>query len=319
MKVAAFAGLTAAGLALVVAAVILLDGAGQPAGALALASILALWAVGLFSAVVLLGDWWDPRAAVGRSDRRRFFSAVAFIGVLAALLLAVQFASDGVPPAVVSGLLVAAFSYVALAVAVGRIVRRRADLREFQEPADAPAMWLRDLTRHRAGNVALWFAIVLIAGVAVTVLVDQVLLMEAGSVFLSVSIAVSLASLVATIACATVGMNLYGPVRDLLGSDRQRNRRIRRAVLGRRPVELSEEERELAVAYAPFAAEVTAWNSAQNVFLITAILAQNLLRIADPVALVVSLALVLVIAITLPLSLREVARARRFTAESAAR
>ena len=319
MKVAAFAGLTAVGLALVVAAVFVLDGAGQPAGVLTLTGALVLWVVGYLSAIVLLGDWWDPRTPDGRSDRRRFFATAGVVGLLAAVLLAAQFAAEDVPTAVVSGLLAASVGYVALAVAVARSVRLRSEMRELQDPVDGSTGWLRDLTRHRAGNVAVWFAIVLVSGVSVAVIVDQVLLLDAASVILSVSVAVSLASFVATIGSATVGMNLYGPVRDLLGSDGQRNRRIRRAVLGRRPVELTEEERELAVAYAPFGAEVTAWNLAQSVFLIVTLLAQNLLRIADPVALVISIVLLVAIAIAIPRSLREVARARRFVVEAAPR
>lgn len=319
MKVAAFASLTALGLALVVVAVFVLDGAGQPAGVLTLAGVLVLWIVGYVSAIVLLGDWWDPGTPDGRTDRRRFFSVAGVVGLLAAVLLAAQFAAEDVPAAVVSGLLAASIGFVALAVAVARSVRLRSEMREMQDPVDSSTGWLRDLTRHRAGNVALWFAIVLVAGVSVAVLVDQVLLLDAESVFLSVSVAVSLASFVATIASATVGMNLYGPIRDLLGGDGQRNRRIRRAVVGRGSAELPDEERELAIAYAPFAAEVIAWNLAQNVFLIVTLLAQNLLRIADPVALVISIVLLLAIAIAIPRSLRDVARARRFVAEAAPR
>jgi hypothetical protein len=319
MKVAAFAGLTAVGLALVVAAVLVLDGAGQPTGVLTLSGVVVLWIVGYVSGIVLLGDWWDPRNADGRRDRRLFFAVAGVIGLLAALLLAAQFAADDVPTAVVSGLLAASVGYVALAVSVARFVRRHAEVREMQEPIESSSAWLRDLTRHRAGNVALWFAIVLVAGVSVAVLVDRVLLLDIESVFLSVSVAVSLASFVATIASATVGMNLYGPIRDLLGGDGQRNRRIRRAVVGRGSAELPDEEHELAIAYAPFAAELIVWNLAQNVFLIVTLLAQNLLRIADPVALVISIVLLVAIAIAVPRSLRDVSRARRFSVEAAPR
>jgi hypothetical protein len=304
---------------MVVATVFALDGqARPPAGALVLVSVVVLWAVGLFSGIVIVGDWWDPATPDGRRDRRRFVVVAGVVAVLAAGLLGAQAAADAASVGAVSGALVAAVGYVALNLAVAGYVRRREEIARARATDESDAAWIRVHTRHRADNVALWFAIVLVVGVGVAVIVDEVLLVDAQRVLLPVSIAVSTAALLATIMCATIAMNLYGPTRDLLGSDRERKRRIRRVVLGGRAIELSEEERELAAAYAPLAAEATAWNLGQNVFLFTALLAQNIPRVAEPVPLWLSIALVAAIAIAIPLSLREVARARRYAAASPA-
>lgn len=319
MRAAALAVSSVLGTAMVVAVVFALDGQAQPpAGALVLVSVVVLWAVGLFSGIVIVGDWWDPATPDGRRDRRRFLVAAGVVAVLASGLLGAQAAADAVSVGAVSGALVSGVGYVALNLAVAAYIRRRDGIARTRGIDEASEGWIRVLTRHRADNVALWFAIVLVVGVGIAVIVDELLLVDAQRVLLPVSIAVSLAALVATIMCATIAMNLYGPTRDLLGSDRQRNRRIRRVVLGGRDIELSAEERELAVAYAPLAAEATAWNLGQNVFLFTALLAQNIPRAADPVALWLSIALAAAIVIAIPLSLREVARARRYAEAPAA-
>jgi hypothetical protein len=302
---------------MVVATAFVLDGAaGPPAGALVLVSVVVLWAGGLFSGIVIVGEWWDPATADGRRDRRRFLVVAIIVAVLAAGLLGAQTTGDAVSVGTVSGVLAAGVAYVALNLATAGFVRRRDETARMRASDAVIETWVRFRARRRGDNVALWFAIVLVVGVGIAVLVDELLLLDAQSVLLPVSIAVSLAALVATILCATIAMSFYGPTRDILGSDRERRRRIRRVVLGGRADDLVEEERELAAAYAPLAAEATAWNLAQNVFLFAALLAQNIPRAADPVALSLSIALAAAIAIVIPLSLRDVARARRYARSS---
>ncbi|RWZ52853.1 hypothetical protein ELQ90_02620 [Labedella phragmitis] len=319
MRVTAFAVSSLLGTAMVVATVFALgDEARPPASALVLVSVVVVWAVGLFSGIVIAGDWWDPATPDGSRDHRRFLVVAIVVAVLAAGLLGAQVATDAVSVGAASGSAVAGLGYIALNLAVATWVRRREEIARTRGIDEPEHGWIQVLTRHRADNVALWFAIVLVVGVGVAVLVDELLLLDAQRVLFPVSIAVSLAALVATIMCSTIAMNLYGPTRDLLGSDRERNRRIRRVVLGGRDIELSEEESELATAYAPLAAEATAWNLAQNVFLFTALLTQNIPRLAEPVPLGLSIVLVAAVAIAIPFSLRQVERARRYAATPAA-
>lgn len=320
MRGAALAVSSILGTAMIVWAAFALGGdVPPPAGVLVLVSLLVLWAVGLLSGIVVVGEWWDPATADGRADRRRFFVVAAIVGVLAAALLAAQAVTGAAPSDTVTVGLALGVAYVVLSVSLGRFVRRREEAARGAAVTigASRAVLLRDLTRRKADNVALWFAITLVVSVGIAVLVDQLLLMDPARVLLPLSVAVSLAALVGMVVCATVAMSFYGPARDLLGSDRARNRRIRRAVLSARPVDLTDDERDIAAEYAPLAAEVTAWNLGQNVFLFVALLAQNVPRSSDPVAFSLSVLLLAGIVVAIVIGRRERRNARRFEADPA--
>jgi hypothetical protein len=278
-----------------------------------LVALVALWAVGLFSGVVSAGSMRDPATDDGRRASRVFVAVAGAVSLAGTLVLMVPAVSGGVPIGVATVALAASAAYIAGNALVGRFLRGRADRRRvgpFPIPPLEP-----DYSRRRAYSTVLVASSVLVVGVLFAVAAGRPTVDTAPSTAETVAMAVAFAAITATVLCAFPTVTLSGRVRDLSGTDVARLKRIRRVVLGGKPIDLTDEEREIAARYAPYAAQSQRWSLAQSLTLFLGLLVINEPSTDRPLQLLIWILLPVTAAIAAPLGLRAAARADRYALE----
>jgi MFS family permease len=312
MRIVAFTLSVAVGLVALVAATDAVPGVGLAGASTVpfLVAIVALWAVGLFSGVVSAGSLRDPATADGRRASRVFVAVAGAVALTATLLLLVPAVVGGVPIGVATAALAAGAAYIAANALVGRYLRGRADRRRvgpFPIPPLEP-----DYSRRRAYSTVLVSSAVLVVGVLFALTAGRPTVDTAPSTPETVAMAVAFAAITATVLCAFPTVTLSGRVRDLSGTDAARLKRIRRDVLGGKPIDLTDEEREIAARYAPYAAQSQRWSLAQSLTLFVGLLAINEPTTDRPLQLLIWILLPVTAAIAVPLGLRAAGRADRY-------
>jgi MFS family permease len=279
-------------------------------------ALMVFIAAGLFFGVLLVTSGRDPRTP----DGRRFFQRGAVVlgtlvaaAIIALVVVAVlgELAAPVALALVGSGLL-----YVALNVIGGEFLRRRDE--RLRPTRRAPSPLDEDATRRRIRLAALLFVGVLLVGVLVTVVVALVW-GDAGDVPPLLGLSVLFAALAAGFSILNAIMTLNAAGREVIGTDTARAKRIGRLLRGK-DVDVSPEERDLAIRYAPIARSLAGWNLAQFSLLYVGLFAQNLGRFLGEksdfslFSGVFSAALVIVGVTLIPMMLRQRSRIDRFIA-----
>ena len=320
MKVAAFILTTVLSVVLLMGGALLLVFTQEEPSGLALVVLIlgpmAFVLAGLFAGSFLLTSGHDPATP----DGRRFFTrvgivlgVVALVGVGALVTIA---ALGEVSVVFALGWIVAGLAYVAANVVGAEYLRRR-DIR--LRPTQPPAPPVdADFRRRRVRALVWWFVGVLVVGLAAAVVVAAAT-RDLESLPVLTGLALSFAALAAMMVSLTAIFRVNRHVRDLLGTDTARNKRIGRVVIRGKADALSTEESDLARRYAPLASLSLFWSAAQFSFLYVALLAQNVPQIwlggdFQPLRVILSVFFIVSAAVFIPLMLNQRRQVERYRA-----
>jgi hypothetical protein len=248
---------------------------------------------GIGAGSVLLTSGRDPRSADGRRFFRRTALVLGAVTVAAAAAVSVGSVVGGLPGILPVSIVSAGLVYVAINVAGGEYLRRRDEGLRASRPPLEP---LEDgFLRRRVRTAAVWFVGVLVVGVGASA-ITVALTGESEALWPLLSGALLFACLAAMLVCLSVVMRLNAVSRELLGTDTARAKRIGRYIRGK-DVESSEDDRALALRYAPTARATIGWSAAQTILLYVGLIATNSARIVGDDGVDVFV-LVLVLALT---------------------
>jgi len=267
----------------------------------------------------VLAAWDVPASDAGRRRHRRFLAAVLGAEVAGAALVLVSAVLSGSPawlPAsfVAVGAvltLVALWAGPALGERAGRRAAEQAESSTWQPPT-------RTEVRRAVRTVALTFALTFVpvaVGLSFVPTDDgdggaQVLLIAAGLAFIA-----------ASCACLVVSLRMQRTVTSLFGRDQERARRVGRAVMGRRAVELGPDDERLAARWASMNRVAYPMQIAQSELLFAGLICQQLPQALSDDAWIATRVLIVVLPVAMvafvPLFLVRHRRLRRFADDHA--
>lgn len=317
MKVAAFILTTILASGLVVGGTLAIIGAADDASTpviiATIGGLTGFMIAGVGAASLLLTSGRDPRTADGRLFFRRTAVVLATVTVVSVAAVSIGSAAGGFPGVLTVAVVLAGLLYVAVNVVGGEYLRRRDERTRATRPPLEPLD--EGFLRRRRRTLIVWFLGVLVVGVAASA-IAVALTGEAEDLWPFLSGALLFACIAAMLVSLSVVMRLNAVSRDILGTDTARGKRIGRFIRGK-DAELSEEERALAIRYAPTARATIAWTAAQSIFLYVGLIATNTARIVgdhrevDVVILVLVLALAVVGLVLFPYMLWDRSRIGR--------
>lgn len=281
MKIAAFAlttlfacGLVLGGTFAIIGAV---DDASMPVIIATIGGLTGFMIAGVGAGSVLLTSGRDPQTSDGRRFFRRTAVVLAAVTVISVAAVSIGSASGGFPGSLTIAVVLSGLVYVAANVVGGEYLRRRDERTRATRPPLEPLD--EGFLRRRVRTLVVWFLGVLVVGVAASA-IAVALTGEADDLWPFLSGALLFACIAAMLVSLSVVMRLNAVSREILGTDTARGKRIGRFIRGK-DAELSEEERALALRYAPTVRATIAWTAAQSIFLYVGLIATNTARIVS--------------------------------------
>ncbi|NIJ05164.1 hypothetical protein [Frigoribacterium faeni] len=267
----------------------------------------------------VLAAWDVPASDAGRRRHRRFLAAVLGAEVAGAALVLVSAVLSGSPAWLPASFVAVGAVLTLVALWAGPALGERAG-RRAAEQAESPT-WrppTRTEVRRAVRTVALTFALTFVpvaVGLSFVPGEDddggaQALLVAAGLAFIA-----------ASCACLVVSLRMQRTVTSLFGRDQERARRVGRAVMGRRAVELGPDDERLAARWASMNRVAYPVQIAQSELLFAGLLCQQLPLALSDDAWIATRVLVVVLPVAMvafvPLFLVRHRRLRRFADDHA--
>lgn len=299
------------------------DLAGDDTGLLLL-EMLPLALLGIEPVMVgsIVAQWpVDPREAQGRPYFVRLVLVVASVTVVCVLVLEVFFARTGAPLGLSVAVGVGSAALVAAAAPIGEWLRRR-DAAHPRPEVVFEGMSRAQL-RAKVRRIIVWSIVVFV----VTAIAGEVVLgLSAGkhdsagqTLARAIGFGVSFGALAGMLTTLTITLPLSRALRDSLGTDLALRKAIVRAVVKVLPQDLDGEAEQRAARYAAIARVQMPFTLGQSLLLFVSLAAQRLVSLTDSSddldAFSIGLLafIVVVVAIAVPLSVRNLRRVRRYS------
>ena len=256
----------------------------------------------------LLATWDVRRGAGGRRALRAWYLGVGLAEVVGAAGVVAYGVLNGAPVWVPVLFVAVGAALTGVAVVVGPALLRREQADRAGAPPWAPVA--RREIRRKVVIIALVFGAVLIAA-------SFALLVFAGfeDAAESLLVGLGLAFTASALTCMIVSAPFNRALRESVGGDTTLLKKVGKAVLGRRRVDLDPTERDAAMIYAQVSSITLPFQVAWITLLYAGLMIQQITRLLDEVdvfSLVLLIILAAILLVVLPLMLVRISRSRRW-------
>ncbi len=257
--------------------------------------------------------YFDVRASsYSRRTFRLWLIVIGALEVASGVCIVAYAVLAGAPVWVPVVFIGTAIALTAISLGVGRWIFKRDRSRSSDEPWSPVS---GEDIRRMILIVALTFVIGLVIAMVTLMLLARSV--QPARITPTLVMAVAIAFFAAAFACSMVTLKLQRRLRTLAGHDLGQTRKLTKAVIGRKPVELDDGETVVATKFAVLVPTILGFQVGSVLLLYVAIILQQAVLIAQsglgsPFFIGIVCAMVAMLALLLPLHARRIGRAREY-------